>query len=117
MTKFQSEIVNWCTASMGVELTYDKSERNRRTAEEFAELMQCSGMPLNELISHILWVYKKPPGKPKDEIADAAICLALQANAYNINVDEAVAFKLPQLWNNCAAIKDKRDKKPLIFIP
>lgn len=101
----QHQVGGWATAAFGVVEATDLKQRAVRLAEEAIELAQAVGVDSAMLTKLVGFVYDRPIGEPKQEVAGISICLLAMANALGISADEVerdeldrVLSKPPEYW-------------------
>lgn len=82
----QDEITKWvirCFGSKAMSL----QERANRFLEEALELYQASGLPKEQALKLLDYVYGRPVGEPGQEIGGVGISLLALAEALNVSAD------------------------------
>jgi hypothetical protein len=103
----QKIILTWAVNTFGVNTAMNKLERERRFMEEAIELAQSSGMPKEDLIKLVDYVYDRPAGELMKEVGGTMVALQALAEYHDISVDEAerkevarVLAKSPVEWKS-----------------
>lgn len=118
MDRYQSQWGAWREHCYVDPAVINSVEDNaRRFAEESAELLQATGMSLEEAIFMVRWVYSRPKGEPAQEAAGALNTLVTLANSLNINLGEAGVKDLMYCWANIGKIREKQAMKPVYRAP
>jgi hypothetical protein len=112
MGEMQQRVVDVGAQAFGAESMYEARERANRFAEEAAELLQASGMPLERLIELATYVYGRPKGNLKQEFGGVGVTLYAFANAHWIDLDHVVETEITRVEQNIGKIRAKAAKKP-----
>lgn len=93
----QARVKQWVIKCFGTEMLISLVERRERFAEEACELLQASGMPLEQLVQMAEHVYKKPPGDLQQEVAGTTISLAALCEGADLDMHYAVDKELKRI--------------------
>ncbi len=85
---FCRKVMAWAITCFGTRLSYDPSERNQRFLEEALELVQSTNLTRDAAHQLVDYVYDRPVGDPKQEVAGTMISLAALCAAHKIDIDE-----------------------------
>lgn len=86
---FCRKVMAWAITCFGTRLSYDPSERNERFLEESLELVQATNLTREAAHKLVDYVYDRPVGDPKQEVAGTMISLAALCAAHGIDIDTA----------------------------
>lgn len=108
----QQRIANWALSTFGRNKYKSQHERNIRFLEECAEVVQANGLPLESAIKVLKYVYSRPVGELKKEIAAAYGTLCALASSNKIDIANEAETELVHIWANRQKIKEKNRTKP-----
>jgi hypothetical protein len=108
---FQYRVGTWVVKCFGVDVGYDKIERNQRFLEESLELVQSLGCSRSEAHQLVDYVFGRPLGEPKQEVGGVMVTLAALCNANEIDIENASEEELARIWTVIDKIREKQKKK------
>lgn len=112
MDNIQYKIISVGADVFGRDSMESVRERESRFAEEAAELLQASGMPLERLIEIATHKYAEPKGNLRQEFGGAGVTLYALANSHWIDLDTVVETEITRVAANKEKIRAKAAKKP-----
>lgn len=112
MKEFQNECMVWATLTFGATINYDVNERNRRFLEESLELIQSTGLPIEQAHAMVDYVYGRPVGETFQEVGGTIVCLALLCSIHGIDIETAGITEIARCWDNMEKIRAKQAQKP-----
>lgn len=116
---FQERVAPWMQACFGPETAADRVERNDRFLEEALELVQSLGMPIENVLRLVGYVYGRPAGEPHQEVGGvmitlAALCLSHGLDMHRAGDDELARISTPAMIEK---IRAKQASKPKGALP
>ena len=115
MRKLQQRVDKWLRMTFDNATADDPRQRALRFLEEAIELVQATGtIDEEEAQGMVNYVYNRPKGDIRQEIAGTTFCLLGLANVYSVNVKWALSEELrrvsfPRVYQ---AIREKWRNKP-----
>jgi hypothetical protein len=111
---FQQRVQPWLMECFGPTIAADRVERNHRFFEEATELVQATGMTVNEAHQLVDYVFNRPVGEPNQEVGGtmvtlAALCLANDLDMHSAGETELARISVPE---TVAKIRAKQAAKP-----
>ena len=110
---FQSKVVEWMKACFGEDdpIAHTVKERSYRFTEEAIELMQATGVTLDEVQALAEWVYNRPPGEVHQEVGGVMTTLAGLCHARGLSIEAEQWKELTRCWANKERIRAKNEAK------
>lgn len=109
---FQDECMLWAEKTFGETINNDVNERNQRFLEESLELVQSTGMTVDQAHVMVDYVFNRPVGETFQEIGGTIITLALLCSVKGYDISYAGAMEIHRCWDNMEKIKAKQAQKP-----
>lgn len=97
IASFPKRAARWAIDCMGAALARRKIVRVRRFFEEACELAQSLGMPANEAVQLVGYVWSRPIGEPFQEAGATALTLALLCHAHDMDMFAAAEKELARV--------------------
>lgn len=112
METFQERVSAWIHHAFGPEVASDKTERSWRFLEESLELVQASGVSVEDAQKLVAYVYSRPVGELKQEVGGVMTTLATLCSAHGIDMDKCALDELERVWKKIDVIREKQKNKP-----
>ena len=109
---FQRNVFNWVKEAFGVEIAYNKEERNHRFLEEALELVQSNNISKEDVLKLVDYVYNRPIGERYQEIGGTFITLCALCSAYDETLVECGNLELNRIYDKIDQIRIKQANKP-----
>lgn len=116
MDVYQARVARWIAACFNEDVLMDTTERSHRFGEEALELLQAAGVPKEDMIQLLDYVYSRPPGTVPEEIGGTAttffaLCVA---HKHSFAVEALAEMDRIEVPEKMAAIHAKWLGKPKI---
>jgi hypothetical protein len=112
MSEFQPAVLAWMLDCFGEALTYDRQERGIRFMEEATELVQASGITVDQAHALVDYVYNREVGEPEQEVGGVMVTLAALCTALSIDLTKEANTELDRIAGLIPQIREKHGKKP-----
>jgi hypothetical protein len=109
---FQQRVQPWMMECFGAEIAADRIERNHRFLEEALELVQATGCTKYEAFKLVNYVFKRPVGKPAQEVGGVMVTLAAHCLANGLDMQACAETELARIWTKVPEIRAKQAAKP-----
>jgi len=109
---FQQRVQPWMMECFGAEIAADRIERNHRFLEEALELVQATGCTKYEAFKLVNYVFKRPVGKPAQEVGGVMVTLAAHCLANGLDMQACAETELERIWTKVPEIRAKQAAKP-----
>lgn len=93
----QTELADWVGRVFGQECLWDMKERSKRVGEESVELMQAVGIPKEEALKIVEYVYSRPPGVVEQELAGVGTTIQTACHAWGVGFEDVVDKELERV--------------------
>ena len=110
---YQARVHRWMMSCFSDKIVFSQRERNCRFLEESLELVQALGFNIYDAHEMVDYVFKRPAGKPTQEVGGVLVCLAALCNATDIDMNNAGETELTRIWSKIDQIRAKHAGKPL----
>ena len=110
--EFQDRTSTWAGACFGELIAGDQKERAQRFVEEALELAQASGIPREEVLQLVDYVFGRPAGQFEQEVGGVLTTLALLCAARQVRMTVCGETELARVWDKIEAIRAKQAAKP-----
>jgi hypothetical protein len=102
----------WAETCLGRECLYDFVERSRKSVEEAAEFAQSVGLDEATALKIVMYVYSRPVGVPKQELAGCFLTVILSAIALGYDLEQVMNEELDRVMSlNDDGISGKQAQK------
>lgn len=110
----QLAMARWLAAMHGNDTALrDKPERACRLLEEALETAQAVGMPKEQALALVEYVYSRPASENvAQELGGTLTTLTALATACEVDLMEAVNTEFTRMWENIDRIREKQRSKP-----
>lgn len=108
----QARIRDWMVACFGAAFGADKRKRCDRFLEEALELLQSVDYPKERVAAMTEYVWNRPAGEPRQEVAGVMLTLAGWCLAHDIDMHAAAEDELARVWTKVEKIRAKEAAKP-----
>lgn len=112
LSKFQELVSAWLHDCFGLEVAYNKLERNHRFLEEALELVQACGCSKDEAIQLVDYVYGRQSGEIEQEVGGVMVTLAALCHARGIRLQQCSIREYERVLVNVEKIRAKQAAKP-----
>lgn len=109
---FQERTSTWAVACFGEAVASDRTERAQRFVEESLELAQASGIPREDVLQLVDYVFGRPVGRFEQEVGGVLTTLALLCAAWQASMSACGEAELARVWSKIEAIRAKQAAKP-----
>ncbi len=106
-----AEVADFVGTAFGYDCLMDMKERGKRVYEEACELVQTLGISQGELAAIVDWVFSRPVGDTRQELAGVGMTSLAFAYAYGVRLDDVVREELDRV--NKLPLSKFRAKKAL----
>lgn len=109
---FQERTSTWAVACFGANVAGDRTERAQRFVEESLELAQACGVPRDDVLQLVDYVFDRPAGQFTQEVGGVMTTLALLCSAHNVGMLVCGETELSRVWEKIETIRAKQAAKP-----
>ncbi len=93
----QARVAVWVREAFSEKAARNVQERALRAVEEIVELAQVAGVTAETLHRLVDYVFGRPPGTAKSEVAGSMVTLYAVAEALSVDADDALEAELVRL--------------------
>lgn len=105
---YQDRVAAWVETCFGESSDpRRKTRRAHRFAEEALEFLQSVGIPREDVLQLVDYVYGRPAGDPVQELGGVMVTLCGAATAHDLDVNECAEKELARVWTKVDAIRAK----------
>lgn len=108
----QTRVRKWVVDCFGEEIADNVGERNERFIEEALELVQASGLPKEDVLMLVDYVYRRPAGEIYQEIGGVVVTLSALCSALNQPFLINGEIELSRIKGKIELIREKQKNKP-----
>lgn len=112
LDSFQSRVYTWAMLCFPPKHIFDKNVRNVHFLEEALELVQALGLPEEEAIRVVRYVYSRSKGHPPQEVGGVLLTLSLLSVANELDMLRCGEDELERVWMKIDVIREKQKHKP-----
>jgi len=111
-SSYQQRVERWLDACFPPAVRSDRAERTHRFLEEALELAQANECSREDALALVDYVFRRPVGRPDQEVGGVMVTLAGLCSASGINMDDAGDRELERNWDRIETIRAKQQAKP-----
>lgn len=111
LNTYQRRAHEWATECFGEHDANHKPQRTHRFLEEALELGQAAGVPVEDVLMLVEYVYTRPAGELAQEVGGVMNTLAVFCEAHRISMKGAAETELARCWEKFDVIRAKQAAK------
>lgn len=107
----QDRVARWVVETLGEDCLKNLRERKLRFFEEALELVQSLGLPKEDVLKLVEYVYSRKPGEPHQELGGVMTTILALATSSNFNAYEELRRETDRIFEAKDSIRAKHQEK------